>query len=468
LRPIFFAALAALAPSVASAETLSRDLTASAVGILALGLFVLAYGFVIAEEFTHLRKSKPVMVAAGVLWLLAAIAWESRGIPGIGDLLRHNLLEYSELLLFLLAAMTFVNTLAERNVFAALRSWLVERGWTLRTLFWITGGMAFLLSPVLDNLTTALVMGAVVLATGRGNPAFVAPACINIVVAANAGGAFSPFGDITTLMVWQKGLLGFFDFFALFIPSLVNWLVPAFFMSLAFPRARPEAHDEHSEIKSGGKVVIALFALTVFITVALHHFAHLPPFLGMMTGLGLLQTYGYFIRRTELDLARSAPVSAAPPPGLKLAEKPFDIFISLKRAEWDTLLFFYGVVLCVGALGAFGYLAALSVVSYESLGPTWANILVGIASAIVDNIPVMFAVLSIEPDMSHGQWLLVTLTAGVGGSLLSIGSAAGVALMGQARGIYTFFAHLKWSWAIALGYAASIWVHLLVNASSFD
>src|SRR5690349_25127912 len=145
--------------------------------------------------------------------------------------------------------MTFVNTLAERNVFAALRSWLIERGWSLRTIFWITGLMAFLLAPVLDNLTTALVMGAVVLTTGRGNPAFVAPACINIVVAANAGGAFSPFGDITTLMVWQKGLLGFFDFFALFVPALVNWLVPAACMSMVIPKARPEAHDEHSEIK---------------------------------------------------------------------------------------------------------------------------------------------------------------------------------------------------------------------------
>lgn len=466
MRFIIPAALAMIIPSLAFAGTSTPELTTSGWGIAALALFVIAYGFVIAEEFTHLRKSKPVMVAAGVLWLLVAIAWESSGTPGVGELLRHNLLEYSELLLFLLAAMTYVNTLAERNVFAALRSWLVARGWSLRTIFWITGAMAFVLSPILDNLTTALVMGAVVLATGRGNPAFIAPACISIVVAANAGGAFSPFGDITTLMVWQKGLLGFFEFFALFIPSLVNWLVPAVCMSLVIPRVRPEAHDEHSEIKTGGKVVIALFALTVVLTVALHQYAHLPPFLGMMTGLGLLQIYGYFIRRGELRLARAAPVSALPP-GFKPAEKPFDIFISLKRAEWDTLLFFYGVVLCVGALGAFGYLSSLSVVSYESLGPTWANVLVGLASAIVDNIPVMFAVLSIAPEMSQGQWLLVTLTAGVGGSLLSIGSAAGVALMGQARGDYTFFAHLKWTWAIALGYAASIWVHIVVNASSF-
>jgi Na+/H+ antiporter NhaD/arsenite permease-like protein len=139
----------------------------------------------------------------------------------------------------------------------------------------------------------------------------------------------------------------------------------------------------------------------------------------------------------------------------------------MKRAEWDTLMFFYGVVLSVGGLGTLGYLGLLSEAMYTGLGATWANILVGVASAIVDNIPVMYAVLTMQPEMSHGQWLLVTLTAGVGGSLLSIGSAAGVALMGQARGMYTFFAHLRWSWAIGLGYAASIWVHFLVNAKTF-
>jgi Na+/H+ antiporter NhaD/arsenite permease-like protein len=463
---ILLAALAVLFPLTAVAASDAPDLVSSHWGWLALGLFVLAYAMVIAEEFTHLRKSKPVVLAAGVLWILVAIAWEGAGIAGARDALIHNLLEYAELLLFLLAAMTFVNTMEERHIFAALRSWLIARQLSLRALFWLTGVLAFVLSPVLDNLTTALVMGAVVVSLGRGNPAFIAPACINIVVAANAGGAFSPFGDITTLMVWQKGLLGFFEFFALFVPSLVNWLVPALLMSFAIPRDKPGAEERRVAMKSGGITVIVLFALTIATTVLMHQLLHLPPFLGMMTGLGLLQMWGYFIRRQELRAAQF-PDSRAAPPGFKPAHRPFDIFISLKRAEWDTLLFFYGVILCVGALGAFGYLAVLSQASYETLGATWANVLVGIASAIVDNIPIMFAVLTIEPTMSDGQWLLVTLTAGVGGSMLSIGSAAGVALMGQARGVYTFFAHLKWTWAVALGYAASIWVHFLMNSEKF-
>jgi len=446
-------------------EMATPDLTTSTAALVALGVFCTAYAFVIAEEFTHLRKSKPVVLAAGVLWLLVALSWKAAGHEGVDEVLRHNLVEYGGLLLFLMAAMTFVNTLEERHIFVALRSALVARGLSFRSMFWLTGAITFVLSPILDNLTTALVMGAVVLAAARGMPRFITPACINIVVAANAGGAFSPFGDITTLMVWQKGLVGFTEFFALFIPSLVNWLIPAFFMSLAIPAGQPPPDALRARMKPGGIAVIVLFALTIAVTVAFHQYAHLPPFLGMMTGLGALQIYGYMIRRREL---RGSPVQPATvPPGFKPATKPFDIFISIKRVEWDTLLFFYGVILCVGALGAFGYLTLLSQASYASLGDTWSNIAVGVASALVDNIPIMYAVLSMEPDMSHGQWLLVTLTAGVGGSLLSIGSAAGVALMGQARGVYTFFAHLKWTWAIALGYAASIYVHFLINAKHF-
>ena len=133
----------------------------------------------------------------------------------------------------------------------------------------------------------------------------------------------------------------------------------------------------------------------------------------------------------------------------------------------DSQVFFYGVVLCVGGLGFIGYLGMASELMYTGWGATTANVVVGVMSSIIDNIPVMFAVLSMHPDMPLGQWLLVTLTAGVGGSLLSIGSAAGVALMGQARGKNTFFSHLKWTPAIALGYVASIYVHMWLNSTLF-
>ncbi len=469
MRPLL--ALSLFVPAIAFASTGQIDLTATWQAILALVIFVAAYVLVVSEEFLHLRKSKPVIVAAGAIWVLVALAYISVGDNHTaGEAIRHNLLEYVELFLFLLAAMTYINTMEERQIFNALRAWLVSRGFSLKAVFWITGLLAFFISPVADNLTTALLMAAVVMAVGVGKPKFVALACINIVVAANAGGAFSPFGDITTLMVWQKGIVKFHEFFALFLPSLINWLVPAVLMSFAVASGRPEAVSEKVVIKKGGFVVMALFMLTIVMAVTGHNFLHLPPVLGMMTGLGLLKFYGYRLRvyeekhmqhiidGPEMDMAEIAHV-------VKPRHKPFDIFISMKRAEWDTLMFFYGVVLCVGGLGTLGYLAVASEAMYIGLGPTWANVLVGLLSAIVDNIPVMFAVLTMNPTMGLDQWLLVTLTAGVGGSLLSIGSAAGVALMGQARGVYTFFAHIKWIWAIALGYAASIWVHFLLNGS---
>lgn len=461
--------------TVLASDTSTRlDLTDTWFGIIAIITFVAAYAIVVGEEFLHLRKSKPVIVAAGIIWVLVGIAYSLHGDTHTAEqAIRHNLLEYAELFLFLLAAMTYINTMDERQLFAALRAWLVSKGFSLKTVFWLTGLLAFFISPVADNLTTALLMAAVVMAVGVGNNTFIALACINIVVAANAGGAFSPFGDITTLMVWQKGILKFDEFFALFIPSLVNWLIPAALMSLSLPHGKPAAVQEEVKVKFGGYVVIALFLLTITLAVSMHNFLHLPPVLGMMTGMGLLQVFGYFIRRKEKqggDDNIIGPEEVLEEIGdlkayVKPRHKPFDIFISMKRAEWDTLMFFYGVVLCVGGLGTIGYLAHASHWMYEGMGPTWANITVGILSAIVDNIPVMFAVLTMNPLMSDGQWLLVTLTAGVGGSLLSIGSAAGVALMGQARGVYTFFTHLKWSWAIALGYAGSIWIHFYINRS---
>jgi len=462
----------ALAAGSGESSGIKLDLTSSWYGIASLVIFIIAYAMVIGEEFLHLRKSKPVIIVAGIIWILVGVAYAAHGDTQTASAaLKHNLEEYAELMLFLLAAMTYINTMEERNLFSALRSWLVSRGFSLRTVFWITGLLAFWISPLADNLTTALLMGAVVMAVGAGNPSFIVIGCINVVVAANAGGAFSPFGDITTLMVWQKGIVQFDEFFALMIPSMVNWLIPAALMSMTIQHAKPHPIDEHIVVKKGGYVVIALFMLTITMAVMGHNYLHLPPFLGMMTGLGFLKVYGYFLRRGEKHLHPEdntpATLELESNPNLKQIlkpkEKPFDIFISMKRAEWDTLLFFYGVILAVGGLGMIGYLAYTSEVMYTGLGPTWANILVGILSAIVDNIPVMFAVLTMNPDMDLGQWLLVTLTAGVGGSLLSIGSAAGVALMGQARGMYTFFAHLKWSWAIALGYAGSIWVHMLIN-----
>ncbi|MCG9697590.1 sodium:proton antiporter NhaD [Shewanella sp. Isolate11] len=455
------------------ATTQVLDLTATGAGYLAVTIFVLAYLLVMGEEVLHLRKSKPVLIAAGFIWGIIGYIYVQHGMSEVSEAaFKHNLQEYAELLLFLLVAMTYISAMEERNLFDALRSWMIRKGFSLRTVFWLTGFMAFFISPIADNLTTALLMCAVVMKVGGNNTQFIAIACINIVVAANAGGAFSPFGDITTLMVWQKGMVHFSEFINLFIPSLVNYLVPASIMSCFIKNTTQTTDEEKVVLKRGARRIVILFLLTITTAVCTHSLLGLPPVLGMMTGLGFLQLFSFFLRKTFPKALVKAKEKAKQQNDYKRLEQlgnviPFDVFSRIARAEWDTLLFFYGVVLCVGGLGFMGYLSLVSEAMYNHWDVTYANVAVGLLSAIVDNIPVMFAVLTMNPDMVLGQWLLVTLTAGVGGSLFSIGSAAGVALMGQARGIYTFISHLKWTPVIALGYIASILVHLWLNAALF-
>jgi len=594
------------------ATTEAAGFTASLYGYLGLVLFIVAYSLVPFENKFHLRKSKPVLLAAGLIWVLVALAYNSIGDTHTAhEAIKHSMLEYAELLLFLLAAMTYINALEERNVFQSLRAFLVSRGYSLRKIFWITGFLSFIISPIADNLTTALLMGAVVMAVGGKNKNFIAIACINIIVAANAGGAFSPFGDITTLMVWQKGRVEFSEFILIFLPSVVNWLIPAVCMHFAVDKSAPAVSDSKVTMKMGAVRMMILFLATIATAVCFHNFLNLPPAAGMMLGLGYLGLFSFYVKKAEgregrydsilgqrpqetlhplykliktpeniskkldtypeptfmidndhvvthwnqamemlsgipakevigtrrhwfpfykkerlvladlvlenyskkqigkhykghhrtianVDKAYEAAaffpnlsesgkwlsIAAAPikndsgavigvvetlhdHTGQKYRAAHFDLMKRIARAEWDTLLFFYGVILCVGGLSQFGYLSLLSGYLYTDLGATLANSLVGVLSAIIDNIPVMFAVLTMDPAMSVGQWLLVTLTAGTGGSMLAVGSAAGVALMGAARGTYTFGGHLKWTPVIALGYIASIICHLVVNARLF-
>lgn len=454
--------------------TQSFDLTDSVYGYLALFVFALAYLFVIGEERFHLQKSKPVIVAAGIIWVIVGLAYAAQGDNETAGIeLRKAILDYAELFLFLLSAMTFINMMEERHVFVALRTWLISRDYSLRTVYWTSGALTFLLSPVADNMSAALLMGAVVMAVGGHTPKFVSLACINIVIAANAGGVFSPFGDITSLMVWQKGVVSFTEFLDLLLPALVNWLVPALLIHTRVPDGPPQARHNRQRMKKGAIVIMCLFGATIASAVLVHAQLHLPPVLGMMTGLGVLKLYGYFLSKQDPILLEHGHIRHHHRDNIgnnrelkgdhTSVVQRFDMFRVVERSSWDTLMFFYGIVLCVGGLAALGYLDHLSTLLYGNLGVLWANSLIGVFSAVVDNIPIMFAVLEMNPSMDLSEWLLITLTVGTGGSLLSIGSAAGVALMGQAAGTYTFRAHLTWSWAIFAGYLLSIACHLLLH-----
>jgi Na+/H+ antiporter NhaD/arsenite permease-like protein len=430
-------------------DQLPSQATADPWAIFCLLVFVLSYLFVITEEKTQIRKSKPVMLGAGIIWLVIAYAAPQFGMSHeqLGQAINHDLDQYASLLLFLLCAMTYVSVLDKTNVFAAMRAYLVNKGLNYRQLFWVTGLITFFLSPFADNLTTALVMGSVVIAIGANKPKFVSVAMVNIVCAANAGGVFSPFGDITTLMIWQSGRVEFTQFFSLFVPALVTYLVPTVVMSFFVPKGAPLPTKDVTLMTRGARRTIFLGIVTITMAVAFEQFLGLPPFMGMMMGMSLLMFLTYYLRRTRID-----------------TEPQYDIFEAVRAAEWDTLLFFFGVMFSVGALTFIGYMGLASHYLYGTLGATQTNAILGAVSAVIDNIPVMFSVLSMQPQMDVNQWLLITLTCGVGGSLLSVCSAAGVALMGSAKGQYTFLGHLRWTPLIALGYAAGIWTHLILNS----
>jgi Na+/H+ antiporter NhaD/arsenite permease-like protein len=314
---------------------------------------------------------------------------------------------------------------------------------------------------VADNLTSALLMATVALAVSGGNKRFIVPSFVNIIVAANAGGAWSPFGDITTLMVWTSGKIHTFEFIYLLIPSIINWFVPAFIMFPFIPEGKPVSIGANVELKPGAKVIMVLGALTIIMAVSFHQFLHLPPFLGMMFGLGFLMFEAYYLNVSGVEAIYLKKMGIKDDGGV---DNRFNFFKRIEGVEFDTLLFFFGVLVAVGALQYIGYLAVTSDMLYGKMGPTVANIVIGVFSAILDNIPLMYAVLKMDPAMGFDQWLLITLTTGVGGSLLSVGSAAGVAVMGVDRKNYTFMAHLKWAPAIAAGYFAGIGAWWLVTA----
>ncbi|MEY3758711.1 MAG: hypothetical protein RIR39_202 [Pseudomonadota bacterium] len=487
LLVLFLPSLALATEGVDSIDPLKPlDLTQHWAGYLALVVFAVAYILAMTEEVTELKKSKPMVFAASLIWIFIAVVYVNGGMSEQAGLaFRASLESYAELFLFIMVSMTYLNAMEDRGVFDSLRVWLLSKNFTYRQLFWITGFQSFFISSGCNNLTTALLMGSVILAMGKGSPRFVTLSCINVVVASNAGGSFSPFGDITTLLVWQKGVVPFADFFSLLIPAIINFVIPSAIMNFFIPKERPAAVMEAQAMKRGGWIIIFLFVLTIITSACFENFLGLPPAAGMMLGLTYLKFFSYYLQKTRDSHSTVMPVDLtdvkidyfAPmkymnnPQAEKnkqvAQELPFDIFQKVANLEWDTLLFFYGVMVGVGGLSFIGYLGVASHHLYGSIDPSVANILVGIASAFIDNGTIMLSVLTMAPDISQGQWLLVTLTAGVGGSLLAVGSAAGVGLMGQAKGIYTFTSHLKWTPAIALGYAGSIAAHFLINGRYF-
>ena len=426
------------------ATEVAPDLTMTWVGIISLIVFCIGYFFVAMEEKYHIDKAKPALLTGTFLFIMIGIYYAMNGLSMdlVHTQAQHLILEIAEIFFFLFVAMTYIESMIHMGVFDRLKYNLISKGYTYRKLFWVTGFLAFFISPIADNLTTALILSTVLITITRTERSFLIPGAINIVVAANAGGAWSPFGDITTLMAWTAGKGTFVDFLFLFPASILGYLATAVLLSRIVPDVKPDfdaSTEKKPTMMHGANVVIGLGIFTIFCAVMSHQVLHLPAMWGMMFGLSLLKIYSYRLKRVH--------------------NSQFDVFHSMAKIENNTLMFFFGILAAVGALYFLGWLALAAVVYDPNvLGPTWSNIGVGILSAIVDNVPVMSAVLKASPEMGLDQWMLVTLTAGVGGSLISFGSAAGVGVMGKLPGIYTFGAHMRYSWMIMIGYIISIMV----------
>jgi Na+/H+ antiporter NhaD/arsenite permease-like protein len=418
---------------------------------MSLAVFILSYYFIAAEDKYRINKAKPALFGGTFIFMLIGIYYAVNGLDldRLHTEVNHLVLEIAGIFFFLFVAMTYIEAMIDRNVFNSLRVKLLNKGYGYQKLFWVTGVIAFFLSPIADNLTTALILATVLVTIDKENKAFLVPAAVNIVVAANAGGAWSPFGDITTLMVWTSGKGMFLDFLFLFPASFMGWIITAWLLSRFVPEGGPKyfREEEKVEMLEGGRMIIILFGLTISCAVMTHQLLHLPAMWGMLFGLSLLKLYTYHINRRYFELYETY-------------DKPHPVnpFAWISRIENDTLLFFFGILAAVGGLHFLGFLEYFTAL-YREFGPTAVNIGVGFLSAIVDNVPVMSAVLKSNPDMgfhAHAQWMLVTLTAGVGGSLISFGSAAGVGVMGKMHGIYTFAAHMKYAWTILIGYIVSV------------
>jgi len=402
-------------PSLGFAEEAAAatpvDLQHHFVGYFAIAITVIAYAVAMTEDLHQLSKAKPMVLGSAIIWFAIFIyyAYTYGTAKNVAPVFQSNLTAYAELFLFITVSMTFLNSMTERGIFDALRIVLENRRYSYRQLFWITGVLAFLLSLVISSLTVGLLMGYIILQIGKGQPKFVGLAGLNAVVAANAGGTISPLGGISTFFVWQQNMLHFTEFFALTIPCVVNFVVPAAIMHFSvtnecpvFSNANPVSCIQTHVLKRGSKRVILIFILTVSITVLSNVFLDMPSISGMMLGLAMLQFLAYYLTKSEKI---SHFITNRETQKYIDSQKGFDVFKCIAGVDWDTLLFFYGAMMIVGALSFLGYLDAMASYLFMEISPTLANIVIGLTSSSIDNGTLMFAVLNMRPPFPIGQWL---------------------------------------------------------------
>ena len=408
-------------------------------------LFVIGYAAIALEHNIKINKTASALITGVVLWVVYIVSQSDTHLVN-EELLKH-LGDISSILFFLMGAMTIVELIDTYNGFEVITERITQTKKV--SLLWIIGILTFFLSAVLDNLTTTIVMVSLLRKLIKDHETRLFYVGI-VVIAANAGGAWSPIGDVTTTMLWIGGQISAFNIMArLFAPSFISLAIPLGVLSLTM-KGRVErpflATETYKELSRRQQSIILILGLSMLIMVPIFKtLTHLPPFMGMMLGLGVLWIVTDIMHRNHTE---DQPENG----------KRRTVTDVLTRIDLPSILFFLGILLAVASLEVSGILHTLSQFLDEKIGNlNFIVVAIGLASAIIDNVPLVAATQGMydlaQFPMDHYLWEFLAYCAGTGGSILIIGSAAGVAAMGMEK-INFFWYVKKISWIALLGYLA--------------
>ncbi|MBP9691689.1 sodium:proton antiporter NhaD [Candidatus Woesebacteria bacterium] len=409
--------------------------------ILAGIIFIVGYIFITLEHKFHTHKSAVALALASILWILVAASGVSREF--LHEHLAEAGTEVFSIMMFLLAAMTLVEILVHYNFFDIIRIRLAHLGLDNQKLFAVLGTLTFFLSAVLDNLTITIVM--IQIARKFFKDANLLIVAGGVVILANAGGAWSPIGDVTTIMIWLAGKFGAFDIIREgFLPAAALALTSGFMLMKQISNNKPEKSSSEKILLTRGEKAVIGISLASFTFPLLMNGIGLEPYFGLLFGLGIVWTLIEYIK------VRSQ----------KYTHLEANIEHLLQKTDISSLKFFAGILLSVSALSALGFLDMLSDILFganqEISRVIIGNIILGGLSSIVDNVPLTALAIDIIKVTDVPIWTLLALTVGTGGSFLVIGSVAGVVAMGMVKGL-TFDKYLKYATAPAVvGYAVAM------------
>ncbi|MCG7550279.1 sodium:proton antiporter NhaD [Pseudoalteromonas sp. Of7M-16] len=409
-----------------------------------LTLIALAFVLIVIEDIIHVNKAKTTLFFGTLCWIIAFISpIHGESSETIQHQLDHNILEIATLWLFLMAAMTFVAYLNSKGFIQNIVHRIMPEQISERKLMFLVGAFAFIFSSISDNITATLISLAVVMSLKLDAKKLVKYATL-IIFSVNSGGVSLITGDVTTLMIFLAGKVTIPDLLLLVLPAIVSVFALAAMLSIGMNEQLYFARQELRRIEKTDITIAVIFMSTVLATLFLSVHYQVPPMLTFLFGLSFMFLVAQFLMRKK-DVNKK-------------------IIDYIREIEYDTLLFFVGVLLLVGALKEVGVLSMFTEL-YQYLAPEYANYLVGLLSAAVDNVPLTAALLKAQIEMTPQQWLTFTYATGVGGSMLIIGSAAGIIAMSKVKAL-TFMSYLKMALylliAYTIGYAGSYYMGQLI------